>query len=153
MLAEVTLRETAAVIGLRLQDQIPYDAFAFFDWDGAALHPLFVGGKHGDLFRGLKVPRREGLVGWVLENQKAIINGNPAVEPGYPQSAVHTLLSALAIPATTSDATQVVLALYRSNAEAFRDQELALARFLCSRVGLTVEETALPPSLTQVTPS
>ena len=42
----------------------------------------------------------EGLSGWVAENRKPILNGNPSVEPGYlaDPAKFSTLRSALAVP-------------------------------------------------------
>ena len=42
----------------------------------------------------------QGLSGWVAENNKPIVNGNPSVEPGYlnDPAKFSTLRSALAVP-------------------------------------------------------
>jgi putative nucleotidyltransferase with HDIG domain len=137
---DLALDEAAAVIAIRLENPVPYDAVVLFVSDGNTLHPQYVGGAHGAVFRNLVVPRREGLVGWVLENRTAIVNGNPAVEPGYPRFATHLLRSALAVPFTANDGTQGVLALYRCEMEAFGDHDFSLVHSVCRRVGLSLEQ-------------
>ena len=42
-----------------------------------------VTGENFRLFSSLEIPFGEGLSGWVAENRKAILNGNPSVESGY----------------------------------------------------------------------
>ena len=62
--------------------------------------PEFVSGENFRLFSSLKIPRGEGLSGWVAQNHKPILNGNPSVEPGYlnDPTKYSTLRSALAVP-------------------------------------------------------
>src|SRR2546430_13419459 len=43
----------------------------------------YVSGDNFRLFSSLKIPIGEGLSGWVAQNNKPILNGNPSVEPGY----------------------------------------------------------------------
>jgi putative methionine-R-sulfoxide reductase with GAF domain len=75
----------------------------------------------------LRVPVGEGLVGWVGETGQSIINGNPAVEPGYVEAAGSAgLKSALAVPLRGADQIVGVLALYHSHAESFSHEHLAL---------------------------
>jgi len=38
----------------------------------------FVSGENSQLFSSLKIPHGEGLSGWVAQNHKAILNGNPS---------------------------------------------------------------------------
>ncbi len=51
-------------------------------------------------FASLEVPVGVGLSGWVAENARSIVNGNPSVEPGYLVDPVkfNALRSALAVP-------------------------------------------------------
>ena len=52
------------------------------------------------LFSSLRIPVGQGLSGWVAENRKPILNGNPSVESGYLNnpSVFSTLRSAIAVP-------------------------------------------------------
>ena len=47
------------------------------------LLPELVSGENFRVLSSLKIRVGEGLCGWVAENCKPIINGNPQVEAGY----------------------------------------------------------------------
>ena len=69
----------------------------------------------------------QGLSGWVVENGKAIINGNPAVEPGYAEVAgqVGAMNSALSIPLGDGvDQFSGALTLYRTEKDAYNADHL-----------------------------
>ena len=79
----LSLDETLSVLALRLKRLVPYDCIAVYIRRGNKLIPEFVNGENFRLFSGLEIPVGEGLSGWVAENRKPIVNGNPSVEPGY----------------------------------------------------------------------
>lgn len=133
---DLTLREALTVIEMRCAAAIPHRAMAFFAERGGTLYVEYAGGELGARFRELAVRGGEGLAGWVWEKRKAIINGDPAVENGYPLSAVPALRSALAAPMTAPDGTEGVLGLYRSEAEAFDNGDLAALCAVCRSAGL-----------------
>ena len=62
---------------------VPYDAIAIYVRSGDELVPEYVNGDNFRLFSSLRIPIGQGLSGWVAQNNKPIINGNPSVEPGY----------------------------------------------------------------------
>jgi GAF domain-containing protein len=67
-----------------------------------------------------------GLSGWVAENAKSIVNGNPTVEPGYLNDPTRfsNLRSALAVPLESLGAVVGVLSLYRLQRDAFSNEDL-----------------------------
>jgi GAF domain-containing protein len=105
------------------------------------LIPEFVSGENFRLFSSLKIPIGEGLSGWVAQNAKAILNGNPSVEPGYlnDPSKYSTLRSALAVPLDGTGSVVAVLALYRGRVDAFTREELSVLQALGAKLGLTIE--------------
>ncbi len=62
---------------------MPYDAIAIYVRHGEELVPEYVNGDNFRLFASLRIPMGQGLSGWVAQNLKPILNGNPSVEPGY----------------------------------------------------------------------
>jgi diguanylate cyclase (GGDEF)-like protein len=79
------------------------------------------------IFASLEIPVGQGLSGWVVENGKAIINGNPSVEPGYAEASgqLGTLLSALSIPLGDGvDQMSGALTLYRTEKDAYSADHL-----------------------------
>ena len=83
----------------------------------------------------------EGLSGWVAQNAKPILNGNPSVEPGYlnDPGKYSTLRSALAVPLEGTAGVVAVLALYRVRSDAFTRDELSVVQTMASKLGEAVE--------------
>jgi len=105
------------------------------------LVPEFVSGENFRLFSSLKIPVGDGLSGWVAQNAKPILNGNPSVEPGYlnDPSKYSTLRSALAVPLAGASGIVAVLALYRGQVDAFSRDELSVLEALGSGLGAVIE--------------
>ena len=124
----ISIDDIGALISLRLKHCIWYDAFALYCLNDGVLVPVFVIGKHSDGLASLRIPLGEGLSGWVAENRKLILNGNPSVEPGYlndPESD-DSLRSALVMPLGVQCRNAVVLALYRTAQDAFTADDLRI---------------------------
>src|SRR5208283_1866358 len=81
--ASLSLGETLSVFSVKLKPMVPYDAIAIYIRRGDELIPEYVNGDNYRLFASLRIPVGDGLSGWVAQNKKPIVNGNPSVEPGY----------------------------------------------------------------------
>jgi len=137
----LSLSETLSVLSMRLRRLIPYDSIAIFvrrnDW----LVPELVSGDNFRVLSSLKIRVGEGLCGWVAENCKPILNGNPKVEAGYAAAMDKNapLESALAVPLEGINGVVGVLAMYRAGADAFTQDHLRILLAVGSKVGLSVE--------------
>src|SRR6202041_108040 len=114
--ASLSLGETLSVFSVKLKPMVPYDAIAIYIRRGDELIPEYVNGDNYRLFASLRIPMGDGLSGWVAQNKKPIVNGNPSVEPGYlnDPDKFSTLRSALALPLEGVSGVIGVLALYRA---------------------------------------
>lgn len=139
--SSLSLDETLSLVSSLLRKLIPYDSLVVFVRKADKLEPEFVTGDHFRLFSQLQIPVGEGLCGWVAQNAKPIINGNPAVEPGYASEARRgaELRSALAVPLEGSSQLVGVLALYRKEADAFTTDHLRILQVITSKVALSIE--------------
>jgi GAF domain-containing protein len=110
------------------------------------LIPESVSGESFRLFSSLRIPIGEGLSGWVAQNNKAILNGNPTVEPGYlnDPTKFSTLRSALAVPVQTASGVAAVLALYRAGQDAFTADDLLVAETMASGLTPAIESATRP---------
>ena len=137
----LSLDETLSVLSVRLRKLIPYDSIVTFTKKDNHIVPAHVSGDNFRLFSSLSVPIGEGLCGWVAENHKAIVNGNPAVEPGYKgeEGRFSTLRSALAIPLEGVNGLVGVLALYNVEQDAFTADHLRILQAISSKVALSME--------------
>ena len=141
----LSLDETLSVVAMRLRKIVPYDATAIYVRDGEKLIPHYVNGDDFRLFSSLQIPIGEGLSGWVAENRKPIVNGNPAVESGHQadQSKFSTLRSALAVPLEGPNGVIGVMTLYRAEADAFSRDHLRILLAISSKVSLAIENALI----------
>jgi len=96
----LSLDETLSVLAVRLRKIIPHHSMAIWVRREDTLIADYVSGDDFRLFSALEIPVGQGLSGWVAENRKPILNGNPSVEPGYlnDPAKFSTLRSAVAVP-------------------------------------------------------
>ena len=137
----LSLSETLSVLSMRLRKMIPYDSIAVFVNRNGWLLPELVSGENFRILSSLKIRVGEGLCGWVAENCKPILNGNPQVEAGYiadPEKYA-TLRSALAVPLEGLNGTVGVLSMYHANQDAFAPDHLRILLAVASKVALSVE--------------
>jgi putative nucleotidyltransferase with HDIG domain len=124
--------EALTVASLRIRRLVSYDAIALCGCEDDFVRVKFASGEDGSELESLAVRQGEGLVGWVAEVGKPILNGNPAVEPGYMKRGGRPgLSSALALPLVTSGRVVGVVALYRRERDAFAADELVALLELC----------------------
>ena len=139
--ASLSLGETLSVFSVKLKPMVPYDAIAIYIRREDELIPEYVNGDNYRLFSSLRIPVGQGLSGWVAHNRKPIINGNPSVEPGYlnDPSKFSTLRSALAVPLEGVSGVVGVLALYRSDRDAFTTDNLRILLAVSGKMALAIE--------------
>jgi putative nucleotidyltransferase with HDIG domain len=134
--------EALAVACIRIQRLIAYDAIALCACDDHTVRAKFVGGDDRAGLEDLSVPRGQGLIGWVAEVGKPILNGNPAVEPGYEAiQGCPSLSSALALPLVNAGQVVGVLAVYRRNRDAFAPDDLVSLLEICPSLASLMLET------------
>src|SRR5579872_6916489 len=141
--ASLSLGETLSVFSVKLKPMVPYDAIAIYIRRDAELVPEYVNGDNYRLFSSLRIPVGQGLSGWVAQNRKPIVNGNPSVEPGYlnDPSKFSTLRSALAVPLEGISGVIGVLALYRGERDAFTSDHLRILLAVSGKMALSIENS------------
>jgi len=138
----LSLSETLSRLSERLKPLVPYDACAAYVLREGWLIPEFATGEHFPLFASLRISVRTGLSGWVAHNRKPIVNGNPAVEPGYridDEKNGKILRSAISVPLEGSDGIVGVLTLYHGEVDAYTPDHLRILMAISSKIGLAVE--------------
>jgi diguanylate cyclase (GGDEF)-like protein/putative nucleotidyltransferase with HDIG domain len=139
--ASLSLGETLSVFAVKLRRAMPYDAIAIYVRHGDELVPEYVNGDNFRLFASLRIPIGQGLSGWVAQNLKPILNGNPSVEPGYlnDTSKYSTLNSALAVPLEGLQGVVGVVALYHAEKDFFTSDHLRILQAVSSKMALAIE--------------
>jgi diguanylate cyclase (GGDEF)-like protein/putative nucleotidyltransferase with HDIG domain len=137
----LSVDDTLSMLSVRLKRLVPYDSMAVYLKQDNLLTPEYVSGDNFRLFSSLRIPLGEGLSGWVAQNSKPILNGNPSVEPGYlnDPTKYSTLRSALAVPLEGVSGVVAVLALYRTHLDAFTKDHLRILLAISSKLGFTIE--------------
>jgi diguanylate cyclase (GGDEF)-like protein/putative nucleotidyltransferase with HDIG domain len=137
----LSVDETLSVLSVRLKRLVPYDSIAAYILRGEKLVPEYVSGDNFRLFASLSIPFGQGLSGWVAQNRKPIVNGNPSVEPGYlnDPTKFSTLRSAISVPLEGVQGVIGVLTLYHSERDAFTSDHLRILLAISSKVGLSIE--------------
>jgi diguanylate cyclase (GGDEF)-like protein/putative nucleotidyltransferase with HDIG domain len=137
----LSLSETLSVLSMRLRRMIPYDSIAVFVNRNGWLLPELVSGENFRSLSALKIRVGEGLCGWVAENCKPIVNGNPQVEAGFLAEPGKSILlqSALVVPLEGLNGVVGVLAMYQANRDAFTPDHLRILLAVASKVALSVE--------------
>jgi diguanylate cyclase (GGDEF)-like protein/putative nucleotidyltransferase with HDIG domain len=137
----LSMDETLSVLAVRLKHLIPYDSIAIYALRNDRLIPEHVSGENFRLFSSLRIPLGEGVSGWVAQNRKPILNGNPSVEPGYlnDPAKFSTLGSVLAVPLEGVSGVVGVLALYRAERDSFTRDHLRILLAISSKIALSFE--------------
>ena len=140
--------EALSVAAIRIQRLVAHDAIAYFACDGASVTAKYAAGDDRRLLAALSVPHGEGLVGWVADTGKPILNGNPSVEPGYSHKDGRDLAlgSALALPLVQAGRTIGVLALYRNGKDAFAAYEMVSLLPACGSIANLLAEIPSEPA-------
>jgi putative nucleotidyltransferase with HDIG domain len=124
-----------------LKNLVPYELMALYAREGDHLVPEYLDGEDYRLFASLEIPLGMGLSGWVAENGKSIINGNPSVEPGYLNDPTRfsILRSALAVPLENGGGVTAVLSLYTREPNAFTKEHLQALHSFGSRLARALD--------------
>ena len=142
--ASLSLADIGSLLAVRIRHVVPCASMALYSLKEGLLVSEFVSGENFRLFSSLRIPLGEGLSGWVAQNHKSILNGNPTVEPGYLNDPkIYSLLrSALAVPLEGARGVIAVLALYRAEQDAFTAGDLRVAEAIASELSLAIERAS-----------
>jgi diguanylate cyclase (GGDEF)-like protein/putative nucleotidyltransferase with HDIG domain len=138
----LSLHETLSLVAARLGKLVPYDAAAVYLLREEKLIPEYVIGDDFRVLASLQIPMGEGLTGWVAQNRKPILNGNPSVEASYRHAAAEEscMSSALAVPLLRADEQVLgVLALYQREADAFSADHLRILLGMSEKIAASVD--------------
>jgi diguanylate cyclase (GGDEF)-like protein/putative nucleotidyltransferase with HDIG domain len=137
----LSLDETLSVLAVRLRKIIPHHTLAIWVRRDNVLLPEYVTGEEYRLLSSLEIPVGQGLSGWVAENRKPIVNGNPSVEPGYlnDPAKVSALRSAISVPLEGMNGVLGVLTIYHMERDAFNKDHLRILLSITGKIGMSIE--------------
>lgn len=131
------LNDMLAIFTSKLKTLVPHDLLCIYTSNHGILQPDYVAGLESQLFSSLRIPVGEGLSGWVVKHNSSVVNGNPAVEPGYlnDSTVITNLKSALAISLEEDGSAAGVITLYSKEKNAFSRDHLRILHALGPRLG------------------
>ncbi|MEQ1947042.1 MAG: HD domain-containing phosphohydrolase [Bryobacteraceae bacterium] len=137
----LSVSDTLSMLSVKLRNVVPHNTMVVWLRREEKLLPEFVTGDEHRLYGALQIPLGQGLSGWVIENLKPIVNGNPSVESGYlgDQAKTTALRSAIALPLEGVNGVIGVLALYSSERDHFSKDHLRLLMAVAGKIALAVE--------------
>ena len=137
----LSLDDTLSVLAVRLKRMVPFDTLVVFLRREGVLTAEHVSGENARLFYALRIPVGEGLSGWVVENCKPIVNGDPSVEPGYHDDNRKNMVlrSALSVPLEGTEGVVGALTLYRTEKDAFMRDHLRILQAITAKVSVSIE--------------
>jgi putative methionine-R-sulfoxide reductase with GAF domain len=139
----VVARQACLTMSARLRAVIPFDCFALYLVSGQFIVPLYFDGPSAQAFSSKPIPNGEGLSGWVVMNERSILNGNPTVEPNYlaQTGLMNATSSALSIPLKDMDgAVFGALTIYSATQGAFSNSDLRVMQHLQLEFSLLLQE-------------
>ena len=140
--SSLTLNQTLALVTDRLRQIVPFDAIIFYIQRGDTLAPIYVSGEGSGMFAPTELPVGGGLSGWVAQNHKPIVNGNPSVELSYrcDSKLQYPLSSALAVPLDGQASGIGVLTIYHSDPDVYTNEHLRVLQAVSQKVGFAIEQ-------------
>jgi diguanylate cyclase (GGDEF)-like protein/putative nucleotidyltransferase with HDIG domain len=135
------LDETLPEFALRLRDLVDYDALVVYVLRGEKLVPEHATGEHLHLFASSEIPLGQGITGLAAQNRTPVLNGDPAIEPGYGSDSTRfePLRSSLSIALHCNENVVGVLTLHSAAAEVYSQDDLRVLLGLQSKLALCVE--------------
>ncbi|HML18386.1 MAG TPA: HD domain-containing phosphohydrolase, partial [Bryobacteraceae bacterium] len=106
--------------------RIACESLVFFLRHANSLNAEFASGWSSVPLLTLEIALGDGLTGWVGQNLQPVVNGNPAVDPGFRCDPREPLESVLAVPLNLAQGLVGVLALYRTRKDSFTRADLQL---------------------------
>lgn len=138
----LSLDETLSVFSVRLKKLVPYDSAVIYICREDRLLPMYATGDNARVLSAMEIPLGKGVSGWVAQNGKPLINGDPSREPGAVGDDIRlgALRSALSVPLCGLDQNIFgVLTLYRSEQESFTRDHLRILLAISAKVALSIE--------------
>ena len=135
--------ELMAVVAVRLRTLVVNDGMAAYQVRDGTLEAVYSLGVDADRFAALHIPMGQGLSGWVAENRRPIVNGNPAVETGYCRDAGEgtSLHSAMSVPIEVGGVVMGVMTLHCLAVDAFSTNDTRVMVEIGAVIGTVVKDS------------
>lgn len=134
---DARVADVGALLWTILRQVLPCDTMVLFvsELETDEVSMRYAAGLHADALRGVRRATGEGIAGWCAVNLKPAVNADPSLDLGTRAAAMSPALrSCLALPLIDQNVVVGVLALYRTQRDAFLDDNLRLLELLAPRL-------------------
>jgi diguanylate cyclase (GGDEF)-like protein/putative nucleotidyltransferase with HDIG domain len=138
----LSTHETSAMMAKRLRILIAFDCLVVYLRSEESVKAQFIAGDLAHAFSSQHIPLGEGLSGWVAQNKRPIVNGNPTMETNYvvESGTLTENSSALSVPLFDSKGGIFgVLSIYSATHAAFSKDHLRILEAVQSKFSLSLE--------------
>jgi putative nucleotidyltransferase with HDIG domain len=137
---DARVADVGALLWTILRQVLPSETMAIFFPDGTTdeIAIRFAAGTHAPSLRGLRRATGEGIAGWVAVNLKPAVNADPSLDLGLRAETSPGLRACLAMPLVEAEKLVAVLALYRSQPDAFSEDDVRLVELLAPRLAASL---------------
>src|SRR6185503_12175130 len=139
---EARIADVGSLMWTILRQVLPSETMGVFvpDVERDEIALRYVTGAHAAELRGVTKAAGAGVVGWVAVNLRIAVNADPGLDFGVrARDFSPPLRSCLAIPLVSGDCLVAVLALYRSESNAFSEDEMRLVELLAPRLAVAID--------------
>jgi diguanylate cyclase (GGDEF)-like protein/putative nucleotidyltransferase with HDIG domain len=138
------LEEAMSALFKGLTALIGFEAVALYvPTEDDKLEARYVQGALSASIRSKQIPFGQGVVGWVAQHERPVINGTPAEEmgaaPNAPESVLRAVGSAMAIPLRGRQSFAGVLMLCSKRKNSFTTDHLRILQMLTPKLASVVE--------------
>ena len=136
------LDDTLPALALALKRVLAFDTLAVYLLKEGRLVPRYATGDGATILMARTVELGAGLCGWVAQNKKPILNGNPSVEIGLSDdnpTRLGLLKAALVVPLFASEGTVGTLMVCRNGLTSFEKDHLRILQAVSAKLASVIE--------------
>ncbi len=128
------VEDTIAILANRLMKLIPFTtcAISLFDPARSEFEIAHAVGLHAEKLIKRRQPAEAGITGWVITNQRAMFNTNPALDLGFLGADVAKNYKGLMVfPLVKNEESLGAIALYSTELETYQTEDINLMESVC----------------------
>jgi diguanylate cyclase (GGDEF)-like protein/putative nucleotidyltransferase with HDIG domain len=141
----LNVSETMAIIANKIKNIIPYSACGIFliDSGGDGLTCFYATGKNTEQIENLHFSPGEGVSGWVIANNQAILNASPAADFAESRQLQSEFKSCLSVPLSIEGSLVGVITLYSEFAKNYTQDHLRLLETVSRQAAIAINNSLI----------
>ncbi|MGI8784756.1 MAG: diguanylate cyclase domain-containing protein [Acidobacteriota bacterium] len=136
----LSVTETLTIISSKIRNIVPYSSIAFYMAanDSDLIPAYYVFGKNAEELEQLRMRIGEGVSGWVVANNKPLVNVSPAPDFLEHKGLLPAFRSCLSAPLAVDGQVVGALTLYSEYANSYSDEHLQMMETIARHAALAI---------------